>query len=267
MTSETKRTINGLASLILGSSFVLSSCAHNNKFTDKENSVQSVQTSALIERNFSEEIPGSQSVKFYEAVKAPYTLVHVRQKHDGGILPEKYLRDLHTSIYQTLAYFADKKQISNIYAEGVFPENAREKNEGVDLFREIYRTLSKEEQQRFRDSFLEDASSATVLSFERERGAIKIRAAEDAETYLKALETEHSSNDYNRLVREDREDVLLNMLARENPLTNQPHMFVTVYGGGHDWTNNVQNWNKAHPDKRFSLIVITPKLYNGYIEK
>ena len=92
--------------------------------------------STLIERNFSEEIPGSQSVKFYESLDAPYTLVHIRQKHEGGILTERYLKDLHTSIYQTLAYFVDNKNVSDIYMEGVFPENVREKNEGVDLFRE-----------------------------------------------------------------------------------------------------------------------------------
>ncbi|MBI4141686.1 hypothetical protein HY484_02050 [Candidatus Woesearchaeota archaeon] len=34
---------------------------------------------------------------------------------------------------------------------------------------------------------------------------------------------------------------------------------VTVYGAAHDWKDNIVEWNKLHPDKKFSLIVVTPE--------
>jgi len=53
-----------------------------------------------------------------------------------------------------------------------------------------------------------------------------------------------------------REDVLLDFVFKSKDRTS-----VTVYGGAHDWTNNVQKWNREHPNSKYSLIVITPEAY------
>ena len=34
---------------------------------------------------------------------------------------------------------------------------------------------------------------------------------------------------------------------------------VTVYGKAHDWKDNIETWNREHPDEKFSLIVVTPE--------
>lgn len=56
---------------------------------------------------------------------------------------------------------------------------------------------------------------------------------------------------------EAREDVLLELVAqRGDPLA------LTIYGSGHSWANNVEEWNTQNPDKKFSLIEVTTNSYN-----
>src|SRR3989344_67179 len=69
----------------------------------------------------------------------------------------------------------------------------------------------------------------------------------------------------NLMISDDRENELLRIIAN----TNAPIAY-TIYGGGHEWTDpggrlggedNVQQWNKKNPDRKFSLIEITPEGY------
>ena len=39
---------------------------------------------------------------------------------------------------------------------------------------------------------------------------------------------------------------------------------VVWYGGGHNWLDNVEEWNSTYPDNLFSLIVITPEGYDYF---
>ncbi len=58
------------------------------------------------------------------------------------------------------------------------------------------------------------------------------------------------------LIMEGREDALIQLVRKDgNPAA------ITVFGGSHDWKNNVEDWNKDHPEEQFGLIVITPKAY------
>ena len=57
-------------------------------------------------------------------------------------------------------------------------------------------------------------------------------------------------------VTEMREDILLDFVHKAEDRTA-----VTVYGGAHDWVNNVKQWNGKNPNDKFSLIVITPDAY------
>jgi len=41
----------------------------------------------------------------------------------------------------------------------------------------------------------------------------------------------------------------------ENPLQ------VLVYGGAHDWMDNIKAWNERYPDRKFSYLVITPNAF------
>lgn len=42
---------------------------------------------------------------------------------------------------------------------------------------------------------------------------------------------------------------------------------VLIYGGGHDFRDNILVWNKVHPDDKYSLIIVKPETYPDYIKK
>jgi len=58
-----------------------------------------------------------------------------------------------------------------------------------------------------------------------------------------------------------REDALLEI--GKNPAAP---VTVSVYGGAHDWKNNVEAWNKKNPKEKYSLVVITPTSYDASSE-
>lgn len=55
---------------------------------------------------------------------------------------------------------------------------------------------------------------------------------------------------------EAREDILLDIISQ-----NKDTMAVTVYGGVHNWLDNIESWNRSHNKERFSLITVTPNSY------
>ena len=51
------------------------------------------------------------------------------------------------------------------------------------------------------------------------------------------------------------------MDGRENALleiTKNVNVAVTVFGAAHDWKDNIEEWNKKHPNDKYGLIVVTP---------
>lgn len=204
-------------------------------------------------RTYDANIPGAKTVEEYPVDGAPYKLIHVRQAHVNGVISEQYLRDLHENIYKTLDYLVDKEKVKEVYCEGVVKETEENENKGAKEMADLVNN------QRIRDRILGTGASARLLAME---GRIKIKAAEREETYYKAVEQAEigKTADYDKIVLEDREDALLDILKSEE----NKNTFVVLYGGGHNWLNNVQEWNERNPDKRFSLITITPKLFDGY---
>ena len=59
-------------------------------------------------------------------------------------------------------------------------------------------------------------------------------------------------------INDPREDALLENLVKEK----SSGRFVVVFGGAHNWTNNIIEWNQRNPHYKFSLIEITPNTYN-----
>ena len=82
--------------------------------------------------------------------------------------------------------------------------------------------------------------AADVLFFERK---VDLKAAETA-----------NARKQGRF--EPREDALLEIVAKDAPT-----YAVAVYGGGHDFGDNIERWNTAHPHQKFSFIEITPTAY------
>lgn len=69
---------------------------------------------------------------------------------------------------------------------------------------------------------------------------LKILPTEKLETY----ETDNSNL---------REDALLEIISQgKNPFE------LAVYGSTHDFNDNIRKWNIKYPDKKYSLIEITP---------
>ncbi len=54
----------------------------------------------------------------------------------------------------------------------------------------------------------------------------------------------------------DRENDLIQRAGSSGKKVN-----ITVFGGGHDFMDNLEDWNARHPDKAFSLVVVTPRNY------
>jgi hypothetical protein len=57
-------------------------------------------------------------------------------------------------------------------------------------------------------------------------------------------------------LREFREDTLLDIGSSTNG-----NWVIAPYGGGHDFTDNIERWNASHPESMYSLYVITPESY------
>ena len=79
---------------------------------------------------------------------------------------------------------------------------------------------------------------------------IKILPAEKAELHDKAILNPTNKD----IVNDARENALLKIISNYNePLS------ITTYGANHNFKDNIEAWNINNPDKKFSLIVITPK--------
>ena len=57
-----------------------------------------------------------------------------------------------------------------------------------------------------------------------------------------------------RLITEERENALLEIISKD-----KGYKHVTVFGSGHDWSNNIKEWNKKYPKNKICLIEISPK--------
>jgi len=141
-------------------------------------------------------------------------------------------------------------------------ELTRQRQENKKILLE-HKEQSDASRQQFEDDITKYADAAARLYVE---GRLDIVAAETYEANAKAgikfyeyiLETVKKGKalPMPKEVTEDREDILLDFVSRqEDPVA------VTKYGGFHDWSDNIPKWNEAHPDKKFSLIVVTPQSY------
>ncbi len=53
-----------------------------------------------------------------------------------------------------------------------------------------------------------------------------------------------------------REDVALGIIARA-----APSLAILVFGGNHDFRDNVASWNREHPEQTFAFVEITPRSF------
>ena len=236
--------------------------------------------------DFPNEITGAREVEKHKIIDAEKTLVHVRQVHviDGVMPLEEVLSDEeHTKeekrgyaknivnrfreisdcqkdIYSILDYLIQNNGLKEVYSEGVSLDTE-------DKVTSMARELCDLEIERifslgyFGDKLDEKTRKLLQLipGADRNlaaRGKIKIKGCEtDSLNNL----TQMAMNVDRKLYEEGnnlRENTALELISR-----NKTPLNVLVYGGAHQFGNNIDEWNEQHPDKRYSLIEVTPKSY------
>lgn len=197
-------------------------------------------------------IPGASSVEKHYVPGAKYCLVHIRQVHrarnDEAFLPK--IKSVQSDIYEILSFMIDKMGVKEVYAEGMTERT-------VDLYESARDSRLRIIQSCFENgmeipSGLEISEEYNAVKRLFNEGRINLKAAEDLAI------NDQSYHDYDALFR-GREHFALEVIAK-NPVNLMP---VLVYGAKHDWLDNVADWNKLHPDEKFSLIVVTPESYKN----
>lgn len=90
-------------------------------------------------------------------------------------------------------------------------------------------------------------------------GLLEIKVGESVdlnEAALKALDFSAEFNPDAEEIFNPREDYVLKLIAE-----GKESYSAVVFGGKHNFRDNVEKWNREHPNDLFSLIVVTPSSY------
>lgn len=244
---------------------------------------------------FPNTLSGAAKVEKYPVTNAQKVLVHLRNAHDGwyggGQLPTNhvaypYVVQTQQEIYQILTNVVSALNIDAIYSEGHFLDDFAQ-----DAFAQERRSVVERDKKDLEtyaaDRYRTDVIPRIVLTKN-----IHTRGTELKEALWKGQEVVLEENvtlgRYIKYVIDDREDGVLQRVSEsKDPLA------VLVYGGGHLFggTNtcgkayreamsrskddlekvmyklnkdNIDAWNTAHPDEKYSLIEVTPEGLAAY---
>lgn len=228
------------------------------------------------------ELPRTAHIEKYEVAGAKQTIVHVRQIHLIGPVEshEPKLRDAivraQTDIYRILEYLVRHHGLRGVYLESVSKEKLPILVRGREMRRLLHEEqkaspLEEEEDAEDSDRRIKWNIIEQFLADEQEillRHSAALRMFEEGKLNLHAAETfranELAGKEIQKTGRpgtyalDDRENVLLDLAAEsKDPLV------VVVYGEGHDWRNNIDEWNGRHPEHPLLLIVVTPVEIEG----
>jgi len=156
------------------------------------------------------------------------------------------------NIYQILDYFVNRGA-DEVYLESNFAdEETMEKLRDID-----YSSLSVDEQYFHGGArVLGREGKLNLLAPETFKGS-----SEGYRALLRYLDkkdtlTKEQVKDLYRLIFDERENIALDLISRnENPMN------LLVFGGQHMFINNVYYWNQKYPDKKYSLVEVTPDSY------
>lgn len=206
------------------------------------------------------------------------------------ILMDKGVEKVQRDIYSILSYLIDRYNIKDIYIEGLDSMRADLFNRLSDLLT-LEKTLIKDigknskplaELRKFLAELRKSKVYSLVSSLEEEGGAAVLW--KEGKIRVKATE-KFGLNEYPDLVAnylrepvsmsEEREDYVLMSVAN-----NGDSIALVVYGGDHIFggkktcgknynleermflRDNIYEWNKRNPDRKFSLIEVVPKSYS-----
>lgn len=84
----------------------------------------------------------------------------------------------------------------------------------------------------------------------------RVKRREKLDLFLEGKGPEPKDEKYTLTDSDRREDEVLRIITKGwEPLS------VVLYGGLHDFRASIKRWNAEHPEKKVSLIVITPDAY------
>lgn len=187
---------------------------------------------------------------------AKHGLVVIRQLHwakDLSRMDAKEVEQCQEEIRDALLFLLKHGHIdAAIYGEGRMAANEPRPDE-----RYVYAPNAREQGLK-NISELAEIGADRILEKE---GKIRIKGAERTITYDRSgiVLEDRSIGNYNRILYEDRENVVLELVRQA-----KDRIACTIYGGAHDWENNILEWNDAFPDEKFSLLTLTPRAMANY---
>lgn len=202
--------------------------------------------------------------RFLDPEGAVRCLIHVRDFHETATMSAKtseVFDAVQEEIVSIVLALRDSPAlgIDGVYTEGAVVNDAdalkQLARDPMEAFRDEVRQIVEEElfppkpkSVRRNVARIADRTGLAVLGAEL---PWTYRAAQEAAgNFLESPATRR------RLMESDRENALLDIVA----LSNRP-IALTVFGGAHDWSDNIVAWNRAHPRAKFALVEITPLAY------
>ena len=204
---------------------------------------------------FQEDLPGAKKIEEYHMPGSEEILIFIRQYHHLpwgiGHPAERYkINKVQENIFEILEELYLNGNIKAFYVEGVTIEGENKinelahKNKGNNYSLMLLNATAPLELQMY--------GAASVMAIKH---GLKLVAAENKELNEIASELVFLSPNH---VLKDREDFLLDKIDDDDDLQGEDYT-VFVYGAGHDFKDNVAEWNANHPDNKYSLVIITPK--------
>jgi hypothetical protein len=216
-------------------------------------------------RAFPEQIYGARKIEKHEDLGAKYCSVHVKQTHfvqageyvelDDPVLKKFYedqiikpINSVQKDIADILISFISKGR-RKIYSEGLCVSNTSSDSVIEYSIRNAHVAkklgITSEEVMK---KYPYVGGADYLLSA---TGKLKLLPADSVE--LNAIANRTKTNED---ICDNREDYLLDVVVASGEPSS-----VVVYGGGHDFDDNIKRWNELHSDKKISLIEVTPKSY------
>lgn len=254
---------------------------------DKLSSVKFLTASDKAFDDFPERIPGMRNCKKFFYPASSMTLVHIRQKHDffNHFLPLDCLLNVDSSleekrdyarkvvgfycdvdknqraIYSVLDYLVDEMGLTSVYSEGVSKESEELFNSILVPYHERHMRIVHslgyfgggfDDEMREKLNFISGADVVMALE-----GKLKIRGCYRVSQLTDSV---HLGNFEDRASLEGKnfiEDLVLKTISQDAGLLD-----VLVFDGAYSFEDNINKWNLDNPDKKYSLIEVTPVNYS-----
>jgi len=185
---------------------------------------------------------------------------------------------------KVLEHLSTNHTVDTVYVEGwhieqerVLAQMSTDLKKGNEVMNNMQREIAQErdperakelqqalnELQSSRNDLLKSLPAFHLALFEfTQKRQLRIRAAESSKAHGEAMaHLRNTLSPSDEKLHKDREDALLQIVSN-----NDDVIAVTIYGGAHDWSDNINEWNRTNADK-FNYIRITPVAYQRLAEE